>query len=244
MARAGKAWAQRGRFAQSRKSARPGRNPERWSCGSRDAPKRAAFAASMVSRRDAEKNRETQRCAVPLPFTGGGGGGGEGEDSPWGGAGGGGTTPASGPALPVASGSPSFSEEGAGGWLRGAKDRAGSKRCGWLRRAEGPRWRQGTTPLRRGLGQRQAQVSLPLLSRGGGRGLRLHAEPPMPVLPSPWGGGRGWGYEACVWPRPAGGTRAARQTTLHRVGQRAEPGAPVLGRATEGDSGRGGRRKL
>jgi hypothetical protein len=40
--------------------------------------------------------------------------------------------------------------------------------------------------------------------------------------------------------RPAGGKPVAKQTALNRVEQRAEPGAPVLGRATEGDSGRGG----
>jgi hypothetical protein len=39
--------------------------------------------------------------------------------------------------------------------------------------------------------------------------------------------------------RPAGGGTAAPRAALNRVEQRAEPDAPVLGRATEGDSGRG-----
>lgn len=40
-----------------------------------------------------------------------------------------------------------------------------------------------------------------------------------------------------VQPRPAGGKPPAPQTALDRVEQRADPNAPVLGRATEGDSG-------
>ena len=37
--------------------------------------------------------------------------------------------------------------------------------------------------------------------------------------------------------RPAGGKRAASKRNLNRVEQMPEPSAPVLGRATEGDSG-------
>ena len=65
-----------------------------------------------------------------------------------------------------------------------------------------------------------------------------------------WGEGRPWvatpsarndeeggATNPRVQPRPAGGKPPAPQTAPDRVEQRAEPDAPVLGRATEGDSG-------